>query len=56
LAPELLDSNLGTGTTTRKGPIMPEPREMSRTNFMAIIITLVVGLGLLFGWFFFPNW
>ena len=35
---------------------MPEPRELSRTNVMAIIIPLVVGFGILLGWFFFPNW
>ena len=35
---------------------MSEPRELSRTNLMAIIISLVVGFGLLLGWYFFPNW
>jgi hypothetical protein len=30
----------------KTGGIMPEPKEMSRTNVMAIIIALVVGLGL----------
>ena len=35
---------------------MAESREVSNTSMIAAAVAVVVGLGLLLGWYFFPNW
>jgi hypothetical protein len=43
-------------THFENGWIMSEPRQVSRSNIVIVIVSLVVGLGMLLGWCLFPNW
>jgi hypothetical protein len=40
----------------RGGRAMPETRSVSNTDMISAVVVFIIGLLLLLGWYFFPNW